>query len=109
MLVVLDNAREADQVRLLLPGTPGCVVVVTSRDSLAGPVARDGAARVDLDLLPLKDAVALLRALIGGRVEADPRGCRSAGRPVRAAAAGAAGGRRAGRCPPRRLHVRAGR
>jgi DNA-binding SARP family transcriptional activator/Tfp pilus assembly protein PilF len=72
VLVVLDNAGSAEQVRPLLPGTPGCVVVVTSRDSLAGLVARDGARRLDLDLLPLPDAVGLLHALIGGRVDADP-------------------------------------
>jgi DNA-binding SARP family transcriptional activator/Tfp pilus assembly protein PilF len=72
MLVVLDNAGSADQVRPLLPGTPACVVVVTSRDSLAGLVARDGAARVDLDLLPLAEAVDLLRALIGRQLDADP-------------------------------------
>ena len=72
MLVVLDNAGSAEQVRPLLPGTPACVVVVTSRDALAGLVARDGAARLDLDLLPLADAVGLLRALIGARADADP-------------------------------------
>jgi tetratricopeptide (TPR) repeat protein len=59
-------------VRLLLPGTVTCGVLVTSRDSLAGLVARDGAARLDLDLLPMADAVALLRTLIGGRADADP-------------------------------------
>ena len=72
MLVVLDNARSADQVRPLLPGTPTCAVVVTSRDALAGLVARDGATRLDLDVLPLEDAVALLRRLIGARVDAEP-------------------------------------
>jgi DNA-binding SARP family transcriptional activator/tetratricopeptide (TPR) repeat protein len=72
MLVVLDNASAAEQVRPLLPGGPGCAVLVTSRDSLAGLVARDGAARLDLDLLPLEDAVALLTELIGERAEADP-------------------------------------
>ncbi len=72
MLVLLDNARDADQVRPLLPGTPGCAALVTSRDALAGLVARDGARRLDLDLLPLSDAVGLLRTLIGGRVEAEP-------------------------------------
>jgi tetratricopeptide (TPR) repeat protein len=73
MLVLLDNARSAGQVRPLLPGTPSCFVVVTSRDNLAGLVARDGARRIDLDLLPLPDAVGLLAALIGGRVEAEPK------------------------------------
>jgi DNA-binding SARP family transcriptional activator/tetratricopeptide (TPR) repeat protein/DNA-binding XRE family transcriptional regulator len=72
MLVVLDNAESADQVRPLLPGSPACTVVVTSRDALAGLVARDGATRLDLDLLPMADAVGLLRALIGARVDAAP-------------------------------------
>ena len=72
MLVVLDNAGTVEQVRPLLPGTPSCAVLVTSRDSLAGLVARDGAARLDFDLLPVPDAVGLLRALIGARVDADP-------------------------------------
>jgi DNA-binding SARP family transcriptional activator/Tfp pilus assembly protein PilF len=72
VLVILDNAGTVEQVRPLLPGTPACTVVVTSRDSLAGLVARDGATRLDLDLLPLPDAVGLLRALIGARTDADP-------------------------------------
>ena len=71
-LIVLDNAGSADQVRPLLPGTPACTVVVTSRDALAGLVARDGAARLDLDVLPLEEAVALLRTLIRARVDAEP-------------------------------------
>lgn len=72
ILVVLDNAGSPEQVRPLLPGAPACGVLVTSRDSLAGLVARDGAVRLDLDLLPMADAVALLRTLIGRRVDADP-------------------------------------
>jgi DNA-binding SARP family transcriptional activator/tetratricopeptide (TPR) repeat protein len=72
LLVVLDNAATADQVRALLPGSSSCVVVVTSRDSLAGLVARHGARRVDLDTLPAADAVAMLRTLIGTRVDAEP-------------------------------------
>ena len=72
MLIVLDNARNVEQVRPLLPGSPSCVAVVTSRDALAGLVARDGARRLDLDLLPLAEAVGLLRALIGERVDAEP-------------------------------------
>jgi DNA-binding SARP family transcriptional activator/tetratricopeptide (TPR) repeat protein len=72
MLVVLDNACGAEQVRPLLPGSRSCVTVVTSRDSLGGLVARDGARRLDLDLLPETEAVGLLRALIGERVDAEP-------------------------------------
>ena len=72
ILIFLDNARDAGQVRPLLPGTASCLTVVTSRDSLAGLVARDGARRIELDALPLTDAVSLLRELVGARVEADP-------------------------------------
>jgi DNA-binding SARP family transcriptional activator/tetratricopeptide (TPR) repeat protein len=72
MLVVVDNASDAEQVRPLLPGTPGCAVVVTSRDSLAGLVARHGARRLDLGQLPLADAISLLRALIGARLDSEP-------------------------------------
>ncbi len=72
MLVVLDNAASVEQIRPLLPGTPSCSVVVTSRDSLPGLVALHGGCRLDLDLLPLPDAVTLLHKLIGERVEAEP-------------------------------------
>jgi tetratricopeptide (TPR) repeat protein/transcriptional regulator with XRE-family HTH domain len=72
VLIVLDNAHDAEQVRSLLPGEPGCMVVVTSRDMLAGLVARDGARRVLLGPLPLRDAVTLFRALIGPRVDVEP-------------------------------------
>jgi DNA-binding SARP family transcriptional activator/Tfp pilus assembly protein PilF len=72
MLIVLDNAARVEQVRPLLPGFSSCVTLVTSRDSLAGLVARDGAIPVELDLLPPEDAVGLLRELIGERAAADP-------------------------------------
>jgi tetratricopeptide (TPR) repeat protein/DNA-binding XRE family transcriptional regulator len=71
VLVVLDNARDGEQVRPLLPGNPGCLALVTSRDSLAGLVATDGARRLDLDVLPPGDAVSLLRSLIGPRADED--------------------------------------
>ena len=72
MLVVLDNAATVEQVRPLLPGTPTCVVVVTSRDSLAGLVALHGAHRMDVGQLPAADAIALLRRLAGTRVDDEP-------------------------------------
>jgi DNA-binding SARP family transcriptional activator/Flp pilus assembly protein TadD len=74
VLVVLDNAAHVDQIRPLLPAADGCHVLVTSRDSLAGLIAGDGARRLTLDLLPLDDAMALLEALIGDRVAADRPG-----------------------------------
>jgi DNA-binding SARP family transcriptional activator/Tfp pilus assembly protein PilF len=72
VLLLLDNARSAEQVRPLLPGAASCSVVITSRDALAALVARDGARRLDLDLLPLAEATGLLRALIGDRAGAEP-------------------------------------
>ena len=64
MLVVLDNARSAEQVRPLLPGSPGCLALVTSRDRLDGLVARDGAHRLALDVLAPTEAETLLRRAI---------------------------------------------
>lgn len=68
MLVLLDNAVSAEQIRPLLPGSPSCFVVVTSRDSLAALVARHGARRIELDLLPQDDAVVLIRRLTDPRL-----------------------------------------
>jgi hypothetical protein len=65
MLILLDNARDVEQVRSLLPGAPACAVLVTSRDSLTGLVARHGGHRVQLDVLPPEDATTLLHALVG--------------------------------------------
>ncbi|MEV6965715.1 tetratricopeptide repeat protein [Hamadaea sp. NPDC051192] len=72
MLIVLDNAAGVRQVRSLLPGSGSCLVVVTSRDSLAGLVAVDGAYRLDLGLLTITEAVDLLNRLIGRRAEEEP-------------------------------------
>jgi len=65
MLILLDNAATSQQVRPLLPGSPGCQVVVTSRSSLSGLVVREGARRITLDALRPDDALVLLRQLIG--------------------------------------------
>jgi DNA-binding SARP family transcriptional activator/tetratricopeptide (TPR) repeat protein len=73
MLVVLDNARDAGQVRALLPGSPGCLVVVTSRSQLAGLAATEGAHLLTLDLLTDAEAGELLAARLGPqRVGAEP-------------------------------------
>ena len=71
--MVLDNARSAEQVRPLLPGSPGCLAVVTSRNQLAGLVATEGACPLALDLLTAADARSLLiRRMGAGRVSAEP-------------------------------------
>ncbi|MFJ9209417.1 ATP-binding protein [Streptomyces sp. NPDC102264] len=66
MLIVLDNAATVGQVRPLLPGSAGCLVVVTSRSRLSGLAVRDGARRLTLGTLPQPEAVALLRAVTAG-------------------------------------------
>ena len=73
MLIVLDNAATAAQVRPLLPGDSRCLAVVTSRGRLSGLAIREGAHRLTLGTLPEPEAVALLRAVTGGfRAEDDP-------------------------------------
>ena len=73
VLVVLDNAHDADQVRPLLAGTPGCLVVVTSRTQLTSLVATEGAHWVTLGLLPPEDAERLLEGRLGRkRLQAEP-------------------------------------
>jgi DNA-binding SARP family transcriptional activator len=73
VLIVLDNAHDPDQVRPLLPGVPGCLVLVTSRNKLTGLIALDGAHSLTLDLLTAHEARELLiRRLGAARVEAEP-------------------------------------
>ena len=77
ILIVLDNAASAEQIRPLLPGMAGCLAIVTSRSRLSGLVARDGAQRLTLDVLPPGDAVALIAQIAGDeRVAADPAATR---------------------------------
>jgi tetratricopeptide (TPR) repeat protein/transcriptional regulator with XRE-family HTH domain len=73
MLVVLDNARDAQQVRPLLPGSAGCLVVITSRSQLSGLVAAEGVRALTLDLLTDAEARELLSLRLGAeRVSAEP-------------------------------------
>ncbi|MEU9736029.1 BTAD domain-containing putative transcriptional regulator [Streptomyces sp. NPDC048002] len=73
VLIVLDNARDAGQVRPLLPGSPGCLVIVTSRNQLTGLVVGEGAHPLTLDQLTSEEARELLARRLGGaRVAAEP-------------------------------------
>ncbi|WP_203899710.1 ATP-binding protein [Virgisporangium aliadipatigenens] len=81
LLVLLDNAAGPDQVRPLLPASPHCVVLVTSRERLGGLVASDGARPLTLDVLDDAEARALLVAALGpARAEADPAAVRDLAR-----------------------------
>jgi DNA-binding SARP family transcriptional activator/tetratricopeptide (TPR) repeat protein len=72
VLVVLDNCRDAEQIRPLLPGSGGSFVLMTSRNQLPGLVAT-GVEPMVLDVLPQSDARSLLTERLGaGRVDADP-------------------------------------
>jgi DNA-binding SARP family transcriptional activator/Tfp pilus assembly protein PilF len=73
VLVVLDNVRDVEQVRPLLPGSPGCLVIVTSRSHLTGLVAAEGAYPLTLNLLTAAGARDLLARRLGAsRVESEP-------------------------------------
>ncbi|MFI6098975.1 BTAD domain-containing putative transcriptional regulator [Lentzea sp. NPDC051213] len=73
VLVLLDNARDVEQVRPLLPAGRGCLAVVTSRNRFTGLVVREGAVPVTLNLLDDQAAVALLTARLGDeRVRSEP-------------------------------------
>ncbi|MFD8423542.1 BTAD domain-containing putative transcriptional regulator [Streptomyces sp. NPDC059466] len=73
VLVVLDNARDAEQVRPLLPGAPGCLALVTSRDRLTGLAATAGAQLLTVDLLTPAEARDLITGRLGAhRTAAEP-------------------------------------
>jgi DNA-binding SARP family transcriptional activator len=73
MLIVLDNAQDAEQVRPLLPSSPGCLVLVTSRNRLTGLAAVEGAHLLNLAGLTAPESRDLLRASVGAeRAMAEP-------------------------------------
>jgi tetratricopeptide (TPR) repeat protein/DNA-binding XRE family transcriptional regulator len=73
MLVLLDNAADVAQVRPLLPASPECLVIVTSRRELSALAAREGALLVQLDVLSALEANELLVARLGAeRAAAEP-------------------------------------
>jgi DNA-binding SARP family transcriptional activator/tetratricopeptide (TPR) repeat protein len=73
VLVVVDNASSSMQVLPLVPASPTCLLLVTSRNQLAGLAVRHAVDTIDLGVLPPPDALALLRSGIGARrVDAEP-------------------------------------
>jgi len=73
VLIVLDNARNVAQVRPLLPGSPGCLVVVTSRNEMTGLVAAEGAVPLTIDVLSHAEAHEMLARRLGrDRVAGEP-------------------------------------
>jgi tetratricopeptide (TPR) repeat protein len=73
MLVVLDNARDSAQVRPLLPGAPGCLVLVTSRNELSSLIAVEGAHPLTLNLFSESESQTLLSLRLGRtRLAAEP-------------------------------------
>jgi DNA-binding SARP family transcriptional activator len=74
VLVVLDNARDAEQVRPLLPGSAGCMALITSRNQMTTLLASEGAYLVPLDLISFAEARDLLAARLGeAKVASDPK------------------------------------
>jgi tetratricopeptide (TPR) repeat protein/transcriptional regulator with XRE-family HTH domain len=74
ILVVLDNACDTSQVRPLLPGSAGCLTVITSRDHLGGLIVSEGARAIPLDLMTTAEAHDLLAGRLGPeRLATEPR------------------------------------
>ncbi|MFJ8269342.1 ATP-binding protein [Streptomyces sp. NPDC094154] len=77
ILIFIDNVSSAKQIRQVIPSSRSCLVLITSRSRLSGLVAREGAARVTLDVLSPQESVHLLREVIGPlRVDAEPEAAR---------------------------------
>ncbi|GHE23975.1 AfsR/SARP family transcriptional regulator [Streptomyces capillispiralis] len=77
MLLLLDNARDAGQVVPLLPGTPGCLVIVTSRNQLMPLITQHEALSLPLGTLTTQEADEFLRRRLGtARVDAEPQAAR---------------------------------
>lgn len=73
MLILLDNARDVEQVRPLMPGSPSCLVIITSRNQLASLIANEGAQPLTLRQLTPSDAHDFLRLRLGAkRLTAQP-------------------------------------
>jgi len=73
LLILLDNARDPEQVRSLLPASPGCLVIVTSRSAMTGLSITDGAVTIPLGLVSQAEAEALLATRLGlDRLAAEP-------------------------------------
>jgi DNA-binding SARP family transcriptional activator len=73
LLVLLDNARDASHVRPLLPGSPGCLVIITSRCQLTGLIATEGAHPLVLNVLAEDEARDLLARRLGAdRLDREP-------------------------------------
>ncbi|WP_337191892.1 AfsR/SARP family transcriptional regulator [Streptomyces sp. HUCO-GS316] len=71
VLILLDNARDSEQVRPLLPGSPGCLVIVTSRNQLTGLVAGEGAHPLTLNQLTPAEAHEFLALRLGAERPAE--------------------------------------
>jgi tetratricopeptide (TPR) repeat protein len=72
LLVALDNALSEEQIRPLLPGSPSCSVLVTSRKAMPGLAVHHGAEVIRLEPLTVAESVDLLRGRVGRRVDQEP-------------------------------------
>lgn len=77
MMVILDDAASEEQIRPVIAAIPGVFVVVTTRRALAG---LDGARHLVLDPLSAEEAQALLKEIVGARIEQDPAAAREIAR-----------------------------